>query len=423
MTPAAVRKYLSARAITSPWKLAGCTRADFAAAVVIPALAEGESLFATLKSLAASRAEPLARTLVLVVVNHREDAEAKLKAANRSDLARLAAGDGVPEGLALGWVDAASPGLELPGRDAGVGLARKIGFDLCLDRLDHGKAPFLVALDADTLVAPNYLEALFAHFETARQGGAVVPFCHRDGDTGAERRAIARYELFLRHYVLGLTLAGSPYAFHTVGSALACRAEAYARAGGMNRRAAGEDFYFLQQLAKTCGVAPVAATAVYPSARPSARTPFGTGRSVARQLAGEVDAVTFYHPDCYRLLGAWLSLVREGLDRKGEDLVAQAGGLSPALADYLETAGFVTAWRRLQDNHRTPQGLWGAFHGWFDGLKSLRLIHHLCAGPLPRIGAQQALPELLAWAGLRARQDVDGWLEALRLAQGAPGGA
>jgi len=47
-----------------------------------------------------------------------------------------------------------------------------------------------------------------------------------------------------------LQQAGSPYAYHTIGSAFACRAEAYIAAGGMNRRHAAEDFYFLQQLAK-----------------------------------------------------------------------------------------------------------------------------------------------------------------------------
>jgi hypothetical protein len=54
----------------------------------------------------------------------------------------------------------------------------------------------------------------------------VIPFCHQQGDTPEEDQAIRRYELFLRAYVLGLARAGSPCAFHTVGSAMACTAEA-----------------------------------------------------------------------------------------------------------------------------------------------------------------------------------------------------
>ncbi|HLO27317.1 MAG TPA: hypothetical protein VK187_14500, partial [Geobacteraceae bacterium] len=66
--------YLRDRAITGPWRIEGCTAAGFAGAVVIPALAEEENLFATLRSLSANPPELLARFLVVVVVNHREDA-------------------------------------------------------------------------------------------------------------------------------------------------------------------------------------------------------------------------------------------------------------------------------------------------------------------------------------------------------------
>ena len=50
--------------------------------------------------------------------------------------------------------------------------------------------------------------------------------------------------------MLGLGFAGSPYAYHSVGSTLAVRAEAYAIVRGVPKRAAGEDFYLLDKLAK-----------------------------------------------------------------------------------------------------------------------------------------------------------------------------
>ena len=46
-----------------------------------------------------------------------------------------------------------------------------------------------------------------------------------------------------------MKFAGYPWAMYTVGSAFAVTAEAYVKRGGMNRRQAGEDFYFLQNLA------------------------------------------------------------------------------------------------------------------------------------------------------------------------------
>ena len=133
MNAAMLAQYLHRRALPGPWTIEGCPEGDFAAAVVIPALAEGESLLATLTSLAENPSESLARTLVLVVINHPEGADEAIRAANLADLRRLRAWPASP--LRLVWVDAAGPGRELPAKSAGVGLARKLGFDLALTRL------------------------------------------------------------------------------------------------------------------------------------------------------------------------------------------------------------------------------------------------------------------------------------------------
>jgi hypothetical protein len=413
MIPQNVQKYLAARSAAGPWKIEGCGGSGFAGAVVIPALAEEESLFATLHSLERNPPGLLSRFLVLAVVNHRADADGADKAANLRTLRKLSGASF--SSLQLAWIDASSKGMELPERTGGVGMARKIGFDLALARLDYsGAPPLLVALDADTLVRPDYLEALLRHFETTREGGAVIPFIHQEGETPEENLAIERYELFLRHYVLGLSLAGSPYSFHTVGSAMACRADAYVRAGGMNRRRAGEDFYFLQQLAKTSGMANLKGTVVHPSARSSHRVPFGTGRAIARMLAGEEDTVRFYSPECFRLLGAWLSLAAREWRAPGSAVLDKARDLSEPLAEYLNHLDLPAVWGRLQRNHPSREAFLTGFHGWFDGFKTLRFIHHLCAGPLPRSGPEEALPWLLDWAQLEAAGDAARHLARLR---------
>ncbi len=415
-------KYLQTRAIQGPWQISNRPERNFDGAVVIPALAESAHLFATLRSLAANPPEFLDRFLILVVVNHRMDSGKEDKEDNCRSLHRLAAGEPELSSLRLGWVDATSTELEMPVKWGGVGLARKIGMDLALSRLDFaGQDPILVSLDADTLVEPSYLQAIAHHFRHSDFGGAIIPFCHRPGANPAEQEAIERYELFLRSYVLGLSLAGSPYAFHTVGSAMACTAKAYVRMGGMNRRPAAEDFYFLQQLHRTAGVEQLQGTTVFPSARPSHRVPFGTGRSISRSLAGERTAITFYRPDCFRILGEFLNIAREP-DRDGAALLAEAATISSHLGDYLESAGFIGSWERLRKNHRNKETLATAFHGWFDGLRTMKLIHHLSAVSFPRCGPEEALPPLLEWAGLeRVGTDADR-LAQLRMTQnGCPG--
>ena len=353
--------------------------------MVIPALAEAASLPHTLASLAANPPALLERWLVVVVVNHRAAAAPAVQADNRSTLERLAAADRRWQGLRLAWVDAAAPGRELSAGE-GVGLARKLGCDLVLERFDWSRpgGPLLAMLDADTLVAADYLPALEDHFAGARAGGATLPFRHPPADDPAVTAAGERYEVYLRGYLLGLSLAGSPYAYPTIGSTIACRAAAYLQAGGMNRRLAGEDFYFLQQLAKTGGVALLFGTLVEPAARLSDRFPFGTGPALGRQLAGDRFQVDCHPQEAFRLLRAWLELAaRAGPDTAGEQLLAAAATLAPELGAFLAERQLPRTWERLRRTHRTPAALRRAFHGWFDALQTRRLLHRLAAERCP----------------------------------------
>ncbi len=411
--PPTVERYRRQRGVKGPWHLAGEARRNFLGAVVIPALAEETTLFATLCSLNANPATLRERFLVVVVVNHAGDASAEIRLENARTLQRLSEA-GSSANLPLAWVDAASPGLELPA-GGGVGMARKLGFDLALECLHwEQEPPLLVSLDADTLVRPDYLPAIRTHFRVARCGGAVLPFCHQSGATTAQDEAIVLYELYLRCYALGLARAGSPYGYHAIGSAIACRAEAYVRSGGMNRRAAGEDFYFLQQMTKTDGVTALAGTVVHPSSRVSRRTPFGTGRSILRLLAGDDQVVLFYPVACYQLLAQWLQLVAAMWQESAVSVVAAADSLHGILGDFLQREGFAVVWPRLQRQYRSREPFIAAFNGWFDGLKTRQFLYRLSRGPYPGQPPAAAVPPLLAWAGLPPADGLRAQLALLR---------
>jgi hypothetical protein len=399
--PTEVLQYLRKRGMPGPWTLEGSQRQDFDGAVVIPALAESRNLPATLESLAQNPEEILRRFLILVVINHGREVSLEDKEDNLRMLKDLRRGTLNSGSLELAWVDAASPARELSGK-GGVGPARKIGFDFALQHLRYEIAhpPLLISLDADTLVEKTYLPAIVAHFQNHSEGCAVLPFRHQRGDTREIDTAIQYYELFLRSYVLGLKSAGSPYAFHTIGSTIACRADAYIRGGGMNRRPSGEDFYFLQQMQKTMGVAVLRGTTVHPSPRPSLRVPFGTGPTVARFLQKSRDAVSFYHPDCFSILGNWLDCVGTSWSESASFIFHKAGDISPHLAEFIQRIRFSENWQKLQANHHSRCQLLAAFHGWFDGLRTRQFLHHLSSGPLPYCDHHQALKPLFEQSGL-----------------------
>ncbi len=411
-----VQKYLKKRAVTAPWKIIGTTKNKFSAVVVIPALAEVDNLPATLASLSLNPSANLQQTLVLIVVNNRSDASIKEKENNRQTLKWL--GSNPFSRLNLAWIDASSDGLELPDKE-GVGFARKIGMDLALPLLDWDSLALLISLDADTLVDKKYLPAIFHHFGQTSVGGAVLPYRHQPAETIPQEVAIRSYELYLRSYLLGLQLAGSPYAYHTIGSAFACRASAYVAAAGMNRRHAGEDFYFLQQLSKVTGIEMVAGTVVRPSARFSNRVPFGTGKVVQGQIETGQPLYSFVSAPSFQVLKSWFELVADNLDMTACDLSFRAQQFSPILFDFLNELNFNRVWGRLCQNHTTDKKLLTAFHHWFDALRTRQLLTRL---EFNSASSSTIVAELLSWGGYVEVEQAEVQLALLERLQGVVGG-
>ncbi|MDA3903462.1 MAG: hypothetical protein PF441_08460 [Desulfuromusa sp.] len=389
-----LKKYLHSRAITSPWQIGGISRTGFTAAIIVPALAEGESLPATLESLCLNPPEYLVRTWVVVVVNNRADIPAEPLADNQKTIDWLRSNP-YPQ-LNLVWVDASSSGLELPARD-GVGLARKIGFDASLPLLDWGVDPLLISLDADTLVDQQYLPTIFDHFARSNKGTVVIPFRHQPVPSPKQEIAIRHYELYLRSYLFGLQLAGSPYAYHSIGSAFACRAEAYVKAGGMNRRCGGEDFYFLQQLRKISGIEMVRGTVVRPSPRFSNRVPFGTGKTVQAHVEEGSAQFHFVPVGGFQMLKEWFELIDGHLDLPADQISQQALNISPVLYQFLTELNFNQIWEKLQENHSSRRQLLAAFHNWFDALRTRQLLTRIEINSC--FSAEQIVEELLSWGG------------------------
>jgi len=383
------QRYLQRRAVSGAWQVEGVVAGGWPLAVVIPACDEDDWLFATLDSLAANPEAERRRCLVLVVINQTPDAVQAVAESNCRTLRRLRAAGGYP-GLQLAWIDAASPGLELSG---GPGPARRLGLDRALAQLAENDSAALVCLDADTLVGTDYLPALFRHFSAPPAGGAVLNYSHQPAASPALQQAMDRYELYLRCHQFGLQCAGSPYAFATIGSAMACTARAYVRIGGMNRKPAAEDFYFLQALAKTDGVASVQDTCVYPAARLSSRVIFGTGPA----------AFPVAPLPAYRLLGKLLDLVEAATAVDGMTLHSEVAALHPLAGRFMQAQQLGAVWDSLRANHRNAPGLKKAFHRWFDALKTLQFLKSLALdqqfAPQP-VG--QVAAEMLAACGIAA---------------------
>ncbi len=333
----------------------------FRTVAVIPACDELENIEETLHSL-----HPADSDAVLIVVNHPADASPPVREASAELLRRLRSGSLFCRNLH--WIDA-------PDLTGGVGEARKLGMDAVIasQAPENLEQTLIASLDADTVVEPDYFAAIQSSFRQDSELAALsIPFRHRHGATPEEEAAIRHYEAYLNRYVEQLRTAGSPYAFHSVGSAFAVRASDYVRCGGMRLRKGGEDFYFLQAVAKTGKIQSGNRVLVFPSPRPSARVPFGTGPSVRKLMEGaplpEISSHAF----------AGLKLLLDHTGKLEENTEALLAALTPEINAFLQAEKFTEAWPRIIQNtpDRTDARL-AAFHNWFDGLKTLRLLHHL----------------------------------------------
>ena len=189
----------------------------------------------------------------------------------------------------------------LPAKFAGVGLARKIGMDEACYRFEkiRQKKGIIACFDADSRCEQNYFIELEKHFgQNPRTSACSIYFEHPISGADHEQsvyEAIIAYELHLRYFIHAQRYAGCPFAYQTIGSSMAVRADHYQLQGGMNRRKAGEDFYFLHKFIALGNFTELKTTKVTPSPRISDRVPFGTGKAVG-EIICKKRAFKTYNP-------------------------------------------------------------------------------------------------------------------------------
>ncbi len=288
----------------------------------------------------------------------------------------------------------------------GVGLARKIACDIAANLITHKRisSPWIYSSDADVQFPEGYF-SIDAKPELSSYSALTLGFKHDDWKNeladSSVKLSTQLYEQSLQHYVDGLASAGSPYAFHTIGSCLVLNAEDYIRVRGFPKRAAGEDFYLLNKLNKLNGVSYTATPSIQIQSRVSMRVPFGTGPAVQAMLDGKQD--WFYAPQCFTLLKQWLNLLDQIAAFKPVDsqslpiYIDQCLHRLPTLLKELaEDLQLKKHSQQFHQQFNTAEQKLKAFCDWFDGFKTLKAIHFFTevypkqsspTAPLPRDSA------------------------------------
>lgn len=320
--------------------------------IVIPCYNEPD-IISTLNSLSECYL-PDSKVAVFVVINSSEDSPHYAIAQNRITLSAIEYWKQKNPDSFLNIFQIYITNLPL--KFAGVGWARKIGMDEVIKQLDRTGTEdgIIVSLDADCTVLPNYIRVIEASFEAKEKNNFfTIDFSHPTNSEGLsdfECEGIIRYELHMRYYRNAMEWCGYPHAIHTVGSSFAVRASAYVKQGGMNRRKAGEDFYFLHKLVMLGPYGNINSTTVYPAPRISDRVPFGTGAAMKKWAEGNHELMTTYALNSFLSLKPFFDNPGQFLGLNEEEIWMVINTYSNALKSYIKESDTVKAIMELQAN-------------------------------------------------------------------------
>ena len=289
----------------------------------------------------------------------------------------------------------------------GVGLARKTGMDEAVRRFNDIDMPggVILNLDADCTVREDYFVAICNElFRKKERSACSIYFEHPLSGTEfppAIYNSVALYELHLRYYIQSLSYTGFPYAYHTVGSSMAVKALQYVRVGGMNRKQAGEDFYFIQKLSNDSGYFSLNATTVYPSPRLSLRVPFGTGATMSKMAGNEKEELLTYNFQAFEELRNFFGLTDTYYNSGSDSLSAHFNALPESLKHFFNRDEWIAKLTEIKSNTNNVSSFRKRFFNWFNMfsiVKHLNSIHiqlfkkqpvgEMAAGLLQKLGIE-----------------------------------
>lgn len=346
--------------------------------------------------------EPDCNVEVIVVINAPGDASAESQENNRRSIISLESWrENHSSFFRLYVIDTTSFKIE----GWGVGLARKTGMDEAVRRFDltGNEDGVILNLDADCTVDKNYFAAVCDGLLKRKERSACsVYFEHPlSGNDFPDivYRSITLYELHLRYYFQGLAFTGFPYVHHTVGSAIAVKASAYVKAGGMNRRMAGEDFYFVQKLVPAGGYFNLNLTTVHPSPRSSLRVPFGTGATISRLTETGTETLLTYNIQAFRELKLLFNTIDEFFIHSHSEMEVLYASLPDGIRQFTDVNEWVDKILEIKRNTRGINSFRKRFFYWFNMFRIVKYLNSVHGSHFVKKPVIESASELLRETG------------------------
>ena len=375
--------------------------------VVIPCFNEPDIL-TTLNSLAKC-SPPKGIVSVIVVINDAENSPAEAVSQNNSTLKCIRNWQLQHSDLFFNVQRIYAHAL--PKKWAGVGWARKIGMDEAIRKIAKSGTTdgIIVSLDADSTVSPNYLQTIENAFvDNPFAGFFLINFEHPldyKGLSNSERDGIIRYELHMRYYKNAMAYSGYPHAIHTVGSSFALKASAYVKQGGMNRRKAGEDFYFLHKLVLLGNYGNINTSTVFPAPRISDRVPFGTGAAMKRWIEGSNELLSTYSFEAFGQLKPFFSNASKFWSLNRAEIEEVFSHLDTSLQSFLLNWQSIDKILELMSNCSIERIFQKRFFHHFNAFWILKYLNFIHESSLKRADLKAESMRLLNSLGIMPERD------------------
>ena len=361
-------KYFSKVSENTKWSFhKSPTRKLYKQIISIPCYAEFKYIFLTLDSINSQSVNILSSTLVSVVINNSINPNTKIFDNNLLTYKKIIK---KKYNFEIVVIDCFTKNKAFSDKYSGVGFARKLSVDLILSYTDLNT--IICFLDADTIVENNYLNDIYQSRSSNKWQCAVVNFKHQNDEikTG---NIIKEYDLFLKNNALQLSISGSPYSYVPLGSTMVCTSYSYVSIGGMNKRKAAEDFYFLQEMQKCFNVFKIKNTYVYPSSRFINRTYIGTSKRLYDVINNKKSIEDyFFTQDSYLIVSFFLNLISKNNTNNYKTILTKIKNKDLILYNYILDTNFISVWPNL--SKLKSINFDREFHRWFDYLKIIKLL-------------------------------------------------
>jgi len=136
--------------------------------------------------------------------------------------------------------------------------------------------------------------------------------------------------------------------------------------------------------------------------------PFGTGQRVTRFLSKTQDEYLLFDPSVFEVLKVWLEIYNSDAISDSQKVLNQAKEVHTELYNFLIQNNYLKQWEKILSNTKSGRQLTHQRKIWFDGFKTLKLIHHLRDNACPRLNMFDALDMLFVKLGVNKSIDRNG---------------